>query len=72
MVSQVFETHLAGVEGSGLFGISDPEANVVESVEDSDRGLKKGISKGEFVNLLFQWVLRNLPSVMLRLGLSLL
>ena len=41
MVSQVFETHLAGVEGSGLFGISDPEANVVETVEDTDFRLGK-------------------------------
>ena len=41
LVCQVFETHPGGVEGSGLLGISDPETNVVESVEDSDCGLKK-------------------------------
>ena len=41
MVSNVFEAHLAGVKCSGLLGISDPEANVVETVEDTDFRLEK-------------------------------
>ena len=41
MVSDIFEAHLAGVKCSGLLGISDPEANVVETVEDTDFRLGK-------------------------------
>ena len=41
MVSNVFEAHLACVKCSGLLGISDPEANVVETVEDTDFRLGK-------------------------------
>jgi hypothetical protein len=38
-VSDEFEAHLGGVEGSCLFGVTDPEAYVVKAVEYTDCGL---------------------------------
>ena len=45
MVSDVFEAHLAGVECGGLLCIADPEAYVVEAVENTDFGLQKSFSR---------------------------
>ena len=68
LVGKVFEAHSGGVECSNLLSIADPEANVVESVEDTNFGLNK-VYKWliEKINLLFQWVLRNLPSDLIEL-----
>ena len=68
LVGKVFEAHSRGVECSDLLSISDPEANVVESIEDTNFRLEKEYQWSiEKIDLLFQWVLRNLPSDLIEL-----
>jgi hypothetical protein len=42
LVCDVFEAHLGCVVGSCLFGVSNPEADVVEGIEDADSGSLSG------------------------------
>lgn len=39
LVCDKLESHASGVEGGGLLGVTDPEANVVKAVEYSNFGL---------------------------------
>ena len=55
LVSNVFEAHLAGVKCSCLLGISNPEANVVETVEDTDFRLKKKFWSRSDVTYSLSW-----------------
>ena len=36
LIGNKFESHAGCVEGGGLFGVADPEASVVKTIEDAD------------------------------------
>ena len=36
LIGNKFESHAGCVKGGGLFGVADPEASVVETIEDAN------------------------------------
>jgi hypothetical protein len=38
LVSDIFESHSGGIVSSGLLGVSNPESDMVKSIEDSNSG----------------------------------
>ena len=38
LVSDILESHSGGVVRSSLFGVSDPESDVIKSIEDTNGG----------------------------------
>lgn len=51
-VGDVFKAHAASVVGGSLLGVADPEANVIETVENTDFRLTKEYNELGVIDLL--------------------